>query len=266
MTEMKKILLSTVLILAFAASSYAVPVKTAMEVGDLDYPSRQDVCALAYYNVCSGWIWYWTGWTPGAQLGTCFDLTDCADCSEPCHDLAEIVWLPYPITTYGHVDVEVFCGDDVCCPIGDPLGGWYNFPIDQDWANRYHFVFSPPLDVSGCDPTMIVMVTLLEPDLTAPVSSSDQLNWHPPDGSDPCATEWTCEPHSYIYRDALDYCFEYGAPVGWIVTGYPESDCEDHGGPADAFYVNLFLYIYLGCEGATATEDATWSEIKALYK
>jgi hypothetical protein len=30
-------------------------------------------CSISYYNVCTGWVWTWSGWSPGDRVGVVFD-------------------------------------------------------------------------------------------------------------------------------------------------------------------------------------------------
>jgi hypothetical protein len=263
MTNMKKILLSTVLMLAFAVSSYAVPVRTAEEANlDRIYsPAQENICNIVYYNYCSGWVYYWTGWTAGATMGVCFDLGDCADCFGACDGLMDIWWGWKRITTYGHVDVEVFCADDNCCPTGNPLAGFYYVPVSESaWT---HFTFDPPLDITGCAGMLIVQGRLLEPDMTVNYTDCNDCNINMSDP--PCQTDpvWDCVAHSFIFADAVDYCGVYGTPAVFFIT-YPGTQCTWYG--YSGFVADLLCDIYLMCEFPSATEDATWSEIKSLYK
>lgn len=35
-------------------------------------------CTVAYANICTGWLWVWSGWSPSDQLGVIFDPDCCA--------------------------------------------------------------------------------------------------------------------------------------------------------------------------------------------
>ncbi len=36
---------------------------------------------IAYYNVCNGWIWAWSGWEAGERIGVCYPVDWCGDYS-----------------------------------------------------------------------------------------------------------------------------------------------------------------------------------------
>jgi hypothetical protein len=291
---MKKILISLVLVLAFAATSYAVPVRTA-EMGNV--PERgvspaQDVCYIGYYNFCSGWVYYWSGYcycmwdlTYGpAQYGVCFDLADCDDIYGPlqCRSLTDVWWACKRFTPYGLVNIEIYpgccCFDPHCCPWPlDPLCGVYGYVPDvgTPWQ---HFVFDPPCCLSPCDTLMcgvvpghfIVMVTDLAGNAhTAPYSDINAYNI---DAG--CELDWRCVGHSYVYHSCVTYCDVYGtaAPM-WVsganygCTNFPliPPGCHNYL-YSNGFFTEWLIDVYIACLGPTATEDKSWSEIKALYK
>ena len=49
--------------------------KTAVRMNDTVRPGDWNAgtsCTVQYYNTCTGWLWVWSGWSPGDVLGTCF--------------------------------------------------------------------------------------------------------------------------------------------------------------------------------------------------
>lgn len=59
----------------------AAPTASSLEkvASRFEDPGRDDgwragaTCTIAYYNVCTGWVWTWSGWSPGDRLGVAFD-------------------------------------------------------------------------------------------------------------------------------------------------------------------------------------------------
>jgi hypothetical protein len=283
---MKKILLCTVLILAFAATSYAVPVRTA-EKGDVAQRTlvqAQDTCILSYYNFCSGWVFYWSGYCFGTfteltlppQIGTVFDLSDCP---LDCRHLTDVWWGCKRFTTYGDVNVEVFCASECGCPIGAPLAGVYNYnPLfTTAWQ---HFVFPelplcPVCEVEGGGSgKFLVMVTDNGMGVhTSPYSDIESLNI---DAG--CQPDWDCVGHSFCFRSAVDYCAQYGMPGPMWVESSPgyiygctnvptvPPGCHNYYGYGSGFYTEFLIDAYIACLGPTATEKSSWSDIKGMYR
>jgi hypothetical protein len=273
---MKKILLSTVLVLAFAATSYAIPVRTA-EMGQVparDYSPAQDVCYIGYYNFCSGWVFYWSGYCyclwgdTGLEpkYGTCFDLADCPD---DCRHLLDFWWGCKRFTTYGDVTLEVFCGQD-CCPVGAPLAVFPHYNPDVSTAWQYFFVGDVP--VCECDAGGQIIVMVTDHGMGVHTSAYSDINSANIDAA--CELEWRCSGHSFVYQNCVDYCATYGAPGPMWVSGatygctnYPAipPGCHNYLYPT-GFFTEFLIDVYISCLGATATDDNSWSEIKALYK
>ncbi len=279
---MKKILLSTILILAFAVTSYAIPVTTAEygNVTEKNYSPAQDVCYLGYYNFCSGWVWYWSGYCYGTftdqelvQIGTCFDL---ADCPEDCRHLDYSYWGCKRYTSYGYADIEIYCADDNCCPIGQPLAGIYGYNVDV--TTPWQLFLWDGLELCPCDAppgtgtgNFIQMVTAPGA-MYAHFTYYSDINSYNIDAG--CATAWKCAGHSYCYTNVVNYCDTYGTPGPLWVSGYGYGctnfpavppGCHDYFYPT-GYFTDLLMDAYISCLGATATDDASWSQIKALYK
>ena len=277
---MKKILLSTLLVLAFAATSYAVPVRTA-EMGQVparEYSPAQDVCYIGYYNMCSGWVFYWSGycyclWCDTGlvpKYGTCFDL---ADCPEDCRHITDFWWGCKRFTTYGLVDVELLCADMHCCPCGPPLWGFYGYVPDFSTAWQHFIIGEMPLcecELAPCDGKFIVRIT----DWGCGIHTSPYSDINSANIDAACELDWRCSGHSYVYSNCVDYCAVYGMPgpmwvsgPGYGCTNYPliPPGCHNYSYPT-GFFTEWLIDVYISCLGPTATDASSWSEIKALYK
>ena len=74
---MKKLLLVALLSTAFAAGAFAdIPTPTAVQEAITPHSSggATGFCSIVYYNICSGWIWIYSGWALGDEPGIAFDL------------------------------------------------------------------------------------------------------------------------------------------------------------------------------------------------
>jgi hypothetical protein len=272
---MKKILLSTLLIAAFATTTHAIPIKTSTDgLPERDGPSRQDICYLAYYNIGSGWVYHWAGWggyhwcqeEDYYAFGTCFDLTDC----EPeCRDLTD-VWVGlWGIQGYGLFDLEIYCADAVCCPLGPPLAGFYAMTCNNLGFGWYHFVFGPAggpgLVLCPCDEPAQQFIAM--------VTAYCGLCWPVSDIGQSAPGVWRCDgTHSYVYSHVINYCAVYGVPSPlWSNYGGCPVGTAPWGPPAGYFtdpgaYCEWIIDCYITCLGPTASEETTWSQIKDLYR
>ena len=262
---MRKAMTLLFLIPALAGTSSADPLSYHIhaEYG-LTAPTGQtaeDECKLGYFDICSGWVYWWAGYngtpwidleTP-AKVGVCFDLSDCADGCEDCNSLGGILWAWNRLTCYGRIDVEFYCADETCCPVGSPLAGFYDYHVDP--ADPFQYFSLGDLELPCDDCKFVAIASVKTPRDCAPYCDANDHNR----GSG-CETEWRCSGHSYIYRSTLDYCQARGFPEPLTI------DYEGACGGENRFYAEWIAYAYIGCSGALATEKNTWSELKKFYR
>jgi hypothetical protein len=280
--KMKRgVLISCVLLLALASSGVAVPMYRAEHnvVPMRQYAPAQDTYVLSYYNFCSGWVYYWTGYcyqswycpnmTNPVQYGTVFDL---ADCPADCRHLTDIWWAVRHYDGRAMVDVEIFCAGMSGCPIGPALAGVYQYR-PSFFSTWLHFTFND-LELCPCEYAGRGFVFLVT-DYTAggwtvPYSDVNVLNI-----AGACETEWRCGPgHSYVFNNLVNYCDIYGMPgalwvsgPGYGCTNFPliPPGCHNYFYPT-GFFTEFLVDAYVACLGPTATEKNTWSEVKGLYR
>lgn len=72
-------------------------------------------CTVVYYNICTGWVWVWSGWEPEDGFGVCFE--NCCAPNQPLVTSTWIfVWQSAP-SGYGFTGViSVTDTDADCCP------------------------------------------------------------------------------------------------------------------------------------------------------
>ncbi len=279
---MKKILLCAFLVLAFAVTSYAIPLRTEIKAPQKEMRAAEEDCWLYYYNRCSGWVWGWDGYCyfswvdAGAQgmnpsYGTCFDL---ADCPADCRHMTGISWGCFFATSRGAVDIEIFCANDYGTPVGDPLAGAYY--IQGNPATYWHYVDFGELALCPCEEEggwskFVVKVTDRYP-LTGHCRPLSENFYRDMEAG--CMV-WDCfDNHSYVFVNGYDYIANYGMPcpfwvsgAGYGCTNYPAipPGCHNYnystGGPCE-----WIIDAYITCLGPTATEKSSWSAIKNLYK
>ena len=103
---MKKLLLVSFLALAFAAGAVADIDKFAMQEAVVPHSDggATGACSIIYYNLCSGWLWLFSGFVPGDMAGVVFDLpTDCNKVvGEDCANTGFWWYWRYTLPDYGY--------------------------------------------------------------------------------------------------------------------------------------------------------------------
>lgn len=263
---MKKVMISLVVVLALCGVSRAAEIVTP-EAG---FPERtpqisRDICALQYANFCSGWVYTWTGYKgaefaelpflqrPPAKIGVCFDLDDCSLGCENCVELEGLSWAWKRFTSYGRIDVEIYCADEDCCPVGPPVAGIYDFHVEEAtaWQNLPFGALELPCETCK----FIAMATVKTPADCVPYSDANDKNV-----DNGCEPAWRCSGHSFVYRCMTDYCGVLGTPDPLRLDAY--GVCS----PDDAFACEWICFAYISCEESVATEQSTWSQIKSFYR
>jgi hypothetical protein len=264
--DMKRIVVLALLATATAHTVHAGEIRTAESGFAVPvHPTSVDICKFGYFDVCSGWVYWWTGfngveWTDlegmgrvPARVGVCFDLEECEGGCEGCRNLEAIVWAWRRFTPYGRIDVEIYSADENGCPLGGPIAGFYDYLLDM--ANAFHTFPFDGIELRSGECRFAALATVKTPAHSAPYSDANDYNREAP-----CEGQWRCAGHSYVYRSAIDYCAEYGHPAPLTVER--DGACPPH----DAFFSEWIVFAYVGCYGPTATEESTWSGMKKLYR
>jgi hypothetical protein len=242
---MKKLLLVSFLTLAMAAVALA-------DVPNRPYTADQEtssittggggsaVCTVVYYNTCSGWIWIYSGFAAGDEIGIIYDLA--ADCGGGacCHTGGFWYWR-YTQPNYGFtVTYDLY---DVDCNTGCRTSGSLGQFAGQDPVERWNAV--PGL---GCVSGQCAAIVATFDKGTLPYASTDQSVG----GIGPA-----CVGANPPVIGSGNSVF-YGNPGA---TAYcPPQFFGDAAGPVDFLAVAFF-----DC-GGIATEDASWSDVKGLFR
>jgi hypothetical protein len=112
--------------------------------------SAAQTCTVRYYNNCTGWVWVWSGWSPGERLGTAFQ----GCCSSAVLQLTNHLTFTGMPSGWGFTGtIEVLATDQNECPTGPaiarqpwfpPLGtAWWtiawNVPVPRDFLVRINW-------------------------------------------------------------------------------------------------------------------------------
>jgi hypothetical protein len=226
-------------VMVFATSGLALE-KTSARLADdsrADFWSQDYTCSVGYYNYCTGWIYYWSGWSPNDMFGTCF--TPCCNPGEPA-SLAvswSYFWTGAP-SGYNFTGViEIWGADAQCCPTTPlygqallPVSGWngvgWGVPITAP------FVLAYTCGIGAGSPLSI-------------------MTDHPaagPTGPQACG---------YCYPSPRTvYSFYYGTPTTILCPGSPFDD--------GICYAEFVQDVAFDC--AVGVEESSWGTIKGLYR
>jgi hypothetical protein len=151
-------------LLVFASSGLALE-KTAVQANldRGDWNAGTSSCSIVYYNICTGWVWVWSGWAANSVLGTVYDT-----CCDPANESTYVTGTYFYYATgappgygfTGTVSLEGVDGND--CPTGAiasqpvlPVSGWNFFVWGNDVPNRFaqvhvladEFNFGTPVNI-----------------------------------------------------------------------------------------------------------------------
>ncbi|MAF27247.1 MAG: hypothetical protein QF819_02070 [Gemmatimonadota bacterium] len=233
--------LAVVLLLVAATTSLALE-KTEVPLRDSERSENWNVatsCTVMYYNTCTGWLWIWSGWSPGDQLGIALDSCCPGGTSSVLTGGWLFCWTGSP-SGYGFTgSVDVFAADADLCPTGAPVWTQPYLPVqDWDWLNIAAAVTSP-----------FAVTYTLSPTAGDPVSVVSDHPAAGPTGPPACGS---CYPTTRAVRS-----FYYGTASSVICPGSTFFD-----GVCDS---ELMWDFVMECT-PTAIDPASWGKIKGLYR
>ncbi|MBN1826174.1 MAG: hypothetical protein JW958_07905 [Candidatus Eisenbacteria bacterium] len=243
---MKKLLLVAFLALALAATAFGDVNRPHQAVQEAIAPhgdgGATGFCSIIYYNLCAGWLWTWSGWAPGDEVGVYFDLP--ADCGklagECCENLGSWWYWRYTLPTYGYeVHVDLWELDASFCKTSYVGGSATIDPIER-W-NNFGGLGTVSSDYCG------LMMTWVLGTLPRFASTNNVANIAAPN---PCA--------GFVVPTIPGHTFYWGGAV----TQYcPPQYLADGLGPSEGFIDASF-----DCQTGIATEPASWGEVKGLFR
>jgi hypothetical protein len=247
-----------------------------------------DPCYLQYYYYvpCPSYSWFWSfyDWDCGDIVGQYFTIGDSptgefSPCDPgQCHDVTGFRFIDF--AGYGTVypgmftvEFEIYCCDELGCPVGDAL--WNSGPIETHggWNNVF---LDTAIIVTACStepgpasPRLLLAARHIGSDCTYPQWGFDNISGplYDPVGCEmhdrgclpafwPRPTESHYdEIHSGWYGIDFEYCPPYGFLDGLDTT----LDGSMYG------FIELAWRIFLECNGPS-TEPTTWGKVKSMYR
>ena len=175
---------------------------------------------------------------------------------------------------YATVEFDVYCADEIGCPIGPSL--WNSGPIETCPGWNY-IEISPPISMCGCcinegppptAPRVLLTATHIGTYEWWPRWGIDNISFSVDDGLE--MHDLGCHPalyprpynshystmHSGYYGPAFEYC-----PPRWFRDiGDQTPDATFYG------YCELAWRLFVECAGPSATAGTTWGTIKSMYR
>ena len=211
--------------------------------GDRDAWQRGTDCTITYYNICTGWIWIWSGWSPGDQFGVSF-TSCCAGGNESSVVGSWIYFGTGSPAGYGFTGtMEVYDADGNGCPTGASVYSDNMFLPTSGW----NFVDLSSSAVLVPDATFAMTYTLS-------ATSGDPMDiWtdHPAAGPTGPASCGSCFPATRVANS-----FYYGTAASPLCPGSVLND-----GVCDAEFI---WDVDVSC--TVSVEATTWSSVKDLYR
>jgi|RhiMethySRZTD1v2_1073278.scaffolds.fasta_scaffold00452_19 hypothetical protein len=201
-------------------------------------------CRVNYYNICTGWVWCWSGFGDNFRLGLV--VNSCCGAGESAALLQSQHFLCSPAPpSYGFTGtIAVHSVDANDCPVGAPIASQPYLP------NYIVFPFSV-VNWGGVPvPNKFAIVVTTAEDLG--ISSPAQFGTdHPAAGPTGPVSCGTCFP-----SNRPNHSFGYGTAASPVCPGSTFND-----GICNA---QLFWDIDLVC--AVSVEESSWGSIKGLYR
>lgn len=223
--------------LVFATSGLALE-KSATRItdGDLgDWNAGTSSCSVLYYNLCTGYVWVWSGWAKNSQFGTVFDT-----CCDPATDESNLTQSVLRYRTgadpgYGFTGtVAVHAVDANLCPVDPPLASQPILPF----AGFNVSLWGIPVPAQFA----VVHTVADDNDFVSPIAVDT-------DGPFACG-------NCYLTTRTTN-SYTWGTTDSPLCPGWPWFDgaCE----------VELRSIAQLVCN-TVSVEDESWGSIKNLYR
>jgi hypothetical protein len=227
--------------LVFATSAFALEkTATLMDDSRIDGWNAGTSCNIAYYNFCTGWVWIWSGWSPGDKVAVCYSVADCCESDHATLTANSMyVWTAAP-SGYGFTGtIEVSEVDGPCCK-GVPIAVQEYLPV-SGW-NTYLW----GVQVKG---DFLIQAQIGDTIVPNPIAYATDHPAAGPTGPVACGT---CYPTT---RDARSYYM--GTKATPLCPGSPLND-----GICDAA---LLWSAHVVCKPISVEEDS-WGKVKSLYR
>jgi hypothetical protein len=195
---------------------------------------------IRYYNNCTGWVWVWSGWSPGETMGVNFD----SPCDGGWLNVSWALTFSGVPSGYGFTGtISTLAGPNCSSPV---LGAQpYLPPVTSGW----NATVWGGLPVPGSFSVLITWAAQ-----TGFTNGTGLASDHPfagPTGPTACGT---CFPTTRVSQSRY-----YGAGGAYCPSGTTLSDglCDIE------FMIDVNVK---GCEPPVGVEAESWGKIKGLYR
>ena len=242
-------IVSLIVLFAVFPSSALEKRSVAIDGVDLDSWNAGISCRLQYYNICTGWVWCWSGFGEGSKIGQVFDSSVCGPPGEISVLLQSIHFLCSGAPSgYGFTGtIAVYSVDANNCPVGAPI-------VSQPYLPAYvTFPFSTVAWGGVPIPNKFAIVVTTSDDLG--ISNPAQFGTdHPAAGPTGPVACGTCFPANRPIRS-----YSYGSVDSPICPGslFNDGICN-----AELFWIADVIYIF----DDISVESKSWGAIKGLYR
>jgi len=198
---------------------------------------------IAYYNVCAGWAWAWSGWEPESRIGVSYTSTSV--CSDNALVFGHWMYLLEGSPGgYGYTgSLSIHATDSELCPSGPPIATQVFLPI-SGWA-----LYSWAVNRTR----VAIVATLGSAENNPVVFASDAPSASLPDGPISCGT---CYP-----TNRITHSFYFGTASSPLCPGSPLND-----GTCNAELLWQLVGTLVDDETPVPIRDESWGKIKSLYR
>jgi hypothetical protein len=233
------LLATVVLLIATPVLALEKTAERATAEDAFDAWTLSTTCTVAYYNYCTGWVWNWSGWSPGDVVGvapwSCCAGGGCSTLNQVAIRIRTGAPTGYNFTG----TTEVYCADALDCPTGVMLGQQPYLPTGS-WD---YIAWGIPV------PPHFAVTMTFGPGTGSPVAIRTDHPAAGPTGPQACGY---CYPSPRVA-----YSYSYGTATTPLCPGSPFDD-----GVCDA---ELMWAFDITCT-PVSVEDETWAGVKSLYR
>jgi hypothetical protein len=221
--------------------------KRSVRVGDslADAWTASTTCRINYYNVCTGWLWCWSGFGDDFRFGVVADRCCEGGATGVLMRTTLFICTDAPCSYYGFTGtISVHEVNENDCPIEPPVA------IQPYCPDRNNYLFSVVSWPSVPVPNRfaVVVTTAEDAGITSPAEYGTDRPAPGPTGPQACGV---CYPANRTTRS-----YQWGTSSSPLCPGEKFND-----GICDA---ELFWDFDFSC--TVSVQETTWGSIKALYR
>jgi len=222
-----------------ATSAFALEKTSARMIDRGDDWNASTTGTIRYYNNCTGWVWVWSGWSPGETMGVNFDN----NCGAQFLNVSWALTFTGVPSGYGFTGTIQAIGGQNC---GSPVLSSQSYlpPVTSGWNATAWGGIPVPNNFS---------VLISWGAATGFTNSTGLASDHPfagPTGPTSCGT---CFPSARVSQSRY-----YGVAGAYCPSGTTLSD-----GLCD---IEFMIEVNTKCQPTIGVEQESWGSIKNLYK